>query len=348
MRSAAPYPAHDLIIHPDVPATVTRQTNDDLLIQWQQPGQLVCIYASTSLQTSAREQLLATVTTGNEVLLTDLDPSQRYYFKLVFADGRTITTAERALPLEQAANFRDIGGYETQSGRFIKWGHVYRAGNLHRLSHNDQEYLDRLGLKLVCDLRSLRVTRQRPDRFLSDPNRKNSSFPMRNPSRLFSLQAIAAALFKPSALNRLMLKGYIKLVIEGNTAVIATTLRQLANPDNLPCLIHCAAGKDRTGVIIALLLALLGVPDTTIVADYSLSNAYYDHFARAIEPDIRPLTPWGLNTHTLYPLHIAQPETLRDTFAYIRQKYGSILGYLSDRVGLNQRTIEQIRANLVE
>jgi protein-tyrosine phosphatase len=346
--STAPYPAHDLIIEPDVPVAVTRRANDHLHIQWQAPGESVTIYASTNPEETAWQQLLTTVKGTNEVVLTDLDPAQRFYFKLVFGDGRSLTTAERVLPLKKAVNFRDLGGYGTEDGRFVKWGHIYRAGNLHGLSTADQEYLQQLDLKLVCDLRSARASRQRPDRFLPDLARKQHHLPMRNPSRLFGLQAIGAALFRPSALNRLMVKGYIKLVVEGNAAVIAATLEQLAHPDNLPCLIHCAAGKDRTGVVIALLLTLLGVPEATIIADYSLSNAYYDHFARAIEPIIRPFIRWSFSSHSLYPLHIAHPQTLQDTFAYIREEYGSILSYLSGRAGLKPQTMNQIRANLLE
>jgi protein-tyrosine phosphatase len=348
MRAVTPYPAYDLIIQPDLAATVTRQENDDLLIQWKEPGESVSIYASTQPDEPDWQQLLATVRGANEVLLTDLEPTQRYYFRLVFADGRSLTIAERILPLKEAINFRDIGGYETEEGDFVKWGHVYRAGNLHLLSPADQQYLHQLGLKVVCDLRSARVTRRRPDRFLPDLGRKQHHFPMRNPSRVFSLKAIAATLFRPAALNRLMVKGYIELVIEGNAIVLGATLGQLAYPENLPCLIHCAAGKDRTGIVVALLLALLGVPEATILADYSLSNVYYDYFARAIEPRIRPLARWGFTTHSLYPLHIAHPQTLQDTFAYIRQKYGSILSYLIDAAGLNQHTITQIQGNLLE
>ena len=348
MRSTEPYPAHDLIIEPNTPATVTRQENDDLLIQWQQSSESVSVYASTSVSETAPQQLLTTVKAANEVLLADLDPTQRYYFKLVFANGRSFTVAERVLPLQQAVNFRDIGGYETEDGRFVKWGHVYRAGNLHHLSTADQEYIHSLNLKLVCDLRSMRITQRRPDDLLPDPDRQYHNFPMRNPSRLFGLKAIIIALFRRKALNRLTLKGYIDLAIEGNTAVIGATLRQLAIARNVPCLIHCAAGKDRTGIIIALLLSLLGVPDETIIADYSLSNTHYDYFARAIEPDIRPLSRLGMSTHDLYPLHIAHPQTLRDTFAYIRQKYGSITHYLCDVVGLEPQTMDQIQANLLD
>jgi protein-tyrosine phosphatase len=348
MRSTEPYPAHDLIIDPGILATVTRQENDDLLIQWQQSSESVSIYASTSPSETAPQQLLTTVGAANEVLLTDLDPTQRYYFKLVFANGRSFTTAERVLPLQKAANFRDIGGYETEDGRFVKWGHVYRAGNIHHLSEADQQYIHQLELKLVCDLRSMRVTQRRPDNLMPDPDRQYHNFPMRNPSRLFGLKAIAAALFRRKALNRLTLKGYIDLAIEGNTAVIGATLRQLGQPRNLPCLIHCAAGKDRTGIIIALLLSLLDVPDETIIADYSLSNAHYDYFARAIELDIRRLRRLGITTHDLYPLHIAHPQTLHDTFAYIRQKYGSIAHYLQDAVGLEPQTMDQIQANLLD
>lgn len=348
MKKFSPYPAHTLIIQPEVLATVTRHPNDDLLIQWQKPASHVTIYARTSPEETADQQFITTVTDEQEALITDLDPKQRYYFQLDFGNGRCLTTAERTLPLQEAVNFRDMGGYKTEDGRSTKWGQLYRAGNLHNLTHFDQQYLDGLGLKLVCDLRSLRVSHKRPDRFLPDPQRQHRHFPMKNPSRTFSLRTLWALLFQPSHLEKLMLDGYIHLAIEKNTAVIYNTLAPLADPQNLPMLIHCAAGKDRTGIIIALLLSLLGVPESTILADYSLSNAYYAQFAQAIAEDIRPLLRLGLSTHAFYPLHIARPQTLIDTFAHIRQKYGSIPSYLQDTVGFEPATISQIQQNLLE
>ena len=348
MKEGVPYPAHTLITQPDVPARVIRQANGDLLIQWQAPGMPVAIYARTMPDVMAAPQLVRPVIDGQAALITGLDPTKRYYFQLDWGNGRSLTTAERTLPLQQAVNFRDIGGYETVDGRFVKWGHVYRAGNLHQLTPADQQYLHQLGLKLVLDLRAPRVMRQRPDRFLPDPQRQYQAHSMRNPSRTFTWRAIWATLFQPTKLNQLMLEGYIQLAIEGNTAVIRHILVQLAHSQNLPVLIHCAAGKDRTGIIIALLLALLGVPESTIIADYSLSNAYYNHFAQAISEDIRPLTRWGISIHDLYPLYLAHPQNLRDTFAHIQQKYGSVSNYLSRTVGLSQKILDQLRANLLE
>ena len=348
MNKAVPYPAHTLITQPDVSVRVTRQPNDHLLVKWQGAIGPVTISAYTTPQAITVPLLVQTVSESQEARFTNLDPTQRIYFQLEFEDGRCLTAAERVLPLQRAVNFRDIGGYETQDGRFTKWGQVYRAGNLHALTPTDQQYLHNLDLKLVCDLRSTAVIRKRPDRFLPDPQRQYQQFAMRNPSRVFSLRAIWAALFRPRQLNQMMLEGYIRLAIEGNTAVICQTLQQLADPHNLPILIHCAAGKDRTGIIIALLLSLLGVPEPTIMADYSLSNAYYDDFIQAIAEDIRPLTRWGISPHALYPLHIAHPQTLRDTFIYIRQKYGSIQNYLQNIVGLDQVITSQIQQNLLE
>ena len=132
---------------------------------------------------------------------------------------------------------------------------------------------------------------------------------------------------------------YTRTIIDGNAKLYGGLLRRLSEPDNLPTLIHCTAGKDRTGVAVALLLLLLGVPDEVVVADYSLSNLYFDTFFEYGKRVAHSLRWFGVRAEDLSPLFMANPETLRTTITHIRAKYGSVEGYLRDAAGLDDATM---------
>lgn len=80
-------------------------------------------------------------------------------------DGRSFLAAERVLPLEKGVNMRDVGGFHTADGQMVRWGKLYRSGSLSRLTPADLTYLQRLGVRLVFDLRSVEERTERPDRF---------------------------------------------------------------------------------------------------------------------------------------------------------------------------------------
>jgi protein-tyrosine phosphatase len=337
-------PSTDLITLPDVPAVVTRQPNNVLLIQWQWPAQTVHIYAGLSPESIERKTAVAIIHNQQQATIASLDPTKRYYFALVFSDGRSLITAERTLPFKNAPNFRDIGGYQTEDGRTTRWGQLYRSGDLHRLTEQDQAYLAQLGLNLVCDLRTLNTIQQRPDLL---PLLDYFHIPVHSSDRWLTLRVLFTIFFRRSRLTNLMVEGYTRITIDENTAVFHYIYQRLADPQKLPALIHCGLGKDRAGITIALLLHLLGVPEHTILADYSLSNAHTPHFTRAVEAEIKPLLKFGVKAHELAPIFLADPQTLQHTFDYIRQKYGSVLAYLQTAVGLTAETIEKIKTNLL-
>lgn len=270
-----------------------------------------------------------------ESLIIDLPPNVNGA-----SDGR-----ERVIALEAGPNFRDIGGYPTSDGRRVRWGQVYRAGTLHDLTDADLHTLAGLGVNLVCDLRT-------DDESQSEPNR-----PLPNQPETVHLPVVVDAdtskrvrtlLFQKSKLPGLVIEGYTRIIIDNNAAVLGAVFKRLADPDSLPAIIHCTAGKDRTGVTIALLLLALGVPEETVVADYSLSNRYYERFAELGERAIKPLMVTGVRVADLRPLLVADPATLRTTFAYIRDKYGSVEAYLRAAAGVTDETIERLKENLLE
>lgn len=258
-------------------------------------------------------------------------------------DGQPGIDKRRFVPLEGGINFRDLGGYETTDSKRVRWGQVYRTGSLAKLTTSDMEIVARLGIKLICDLRTADEVNVAPE-LLDGVETLYSSIEEENatPARMRAL------LFDRKRLPDLMLKFYTEVAIDKNAAIFGNVFRRLANPANLPTLIRCTAGKDRTGITVALLLLGLGVPEATVIADYSLSNLYFEDFQAFAQQAIKPLRVMGISVRDLQPLLVADPETLRRTIAYVRNEYGSVEAYLRDKANVDAATLAQVRANLLE
>jgi protein-tyrosine phosphatase len=253
---------------------------------------------------------------------------------------------DRFIELEGVVNFRDVGGYKTADGQRVRHGLVFRSGNLMRLTDADIAKLDVIGFKLVCDLRSKEEVAEEPDRLSTNPAPQYLHLPLTmEDDRLRRLRALMTG---PQSILPMMPEMYTRTIIDGNATLYGGLLRRLAEPDNLPTLIHCTAGKDRTGVAVALLLLLLGVPDEVVIADYSLSNLFFDTFFEYGKRVAHSLRWFGVRAEDLSPLFMANPETLRTTIAHIRTKYGSVEGYLRDAAGLDEATMATLRANFLE
>ena len=137
------------------PVTVTRAEDNFLQLQWQEPAARTVIFAGS--EPGAMVPVLS-VSEAREAMVAGLDTAVRHYFRLEFQggawDGRSLLVAERVLPLKKSVNLRDAGGYHTRDGQMVRWGKLYRSGSLSRLTKDDLIYLQRLGIRLLCDLRS--------------------------------------------------------------------------------------------------------------------------------------------------------------------------------------------------
>ncbi len=169
----------------------------------------------------------------------------------------------RRLPLAGCVNFRDLGGYPTLDGQRVRWRRLFRADGLARLHEADLALLGELGLATVIDLRTVGELEGR------------GSFPHDVVPVDYHHLPLTDVLPPPEDLHRygepdFVTARYRQMFDEGSGS-IATAVRVLASPDALPAVFHCSAGKDRTGVVAALVLGFLGVPREVIVEDYALS-----------------------------------------------------------------------------
>jgi protein-tyrosine phosphatase len=251
--------------------------------------------------------------------------------------------AERHVAFERILNCRDLGGYAAVDGRSVRWGHLFRSADLSAASPRDVEALAALGLGLVCDFRTAEEARAKPDR-LPARHCAYQNFPLHQ-SAMSSEDAAAIrsgsmAWFESGGMTRIYL-GWI-----GTCAPVwAGLLARLAQEDNEAVLFHCMAGKDRTGVFAALLLALLGVADEDILADHQLSNRAIRELGAAAELQADNA---GDKAAFVLPGLPAPAEALRDFLASIRAEFGTVADYLQRQGGLEAACIPRLRNRFLE
>jgi protein-tyrosine phosphatase len=172
----------------------------------------------------------------------------------------------RHLPLDGTRNVRDIGGYPAGAGRRTRWRTLLRSDELTRIPAHAQEQLMELGLRQVIDLRWPEELAASPNAFATSARVRYTSIP----------------LLKDDPTPHAGLAGMYLHVFDARATQLAEVARALLADGGLPAVIGCAAGKDRTGVTIALLLDLAGVPTATIVEDYAMSAGYFANPAASV------------------------------------------------------------------
>jgi protein-tyrosine phosphatase len=240
---------------------------------------------------------------------------------------------ERRIALEGAVNFRDLGGYEAGDGRRTRWRTLFRADGLGDLTADDLEVLRALGIRTVVDLRS-------------GDELERGRFDVDAHPVSFHHFPIIEKLPDPEEFDRrpdLLGSQYQGMLGDAGEQILAV-LETLAEPDALPAVFHCTAGKDRTGVLSAIVLSLLGVDEPTVVADYALSGeAMVRLRAKLIVkyPDSRTVIE---NINEVFSADPAQMEALLD---HLRERYGSIESYI-EVLGAGPDLVPALRAALLE
>ena len=279
-------------------------------------------------------------------------PGQRMYFFLKPDHGEQREVSIRHLPLEGTPNFRDLGGYETTDGHFVRWGTIYRSGVLSNLTAGDFAYLNQLDIHVICDFRTPQENSTAPEIWIPGSNVEHVSLPIGSGSKKnnsTSMDSILATNPSPAELKAWLTKVYGGFAFT-NAPEYAKVFAQLKE-DHLPLLYHCAAGKDRTGVFSALLLLVLGVPEKTVLADYELTNKYLlngisDDASKKMlnsNPSLAHLTPEQRQV-----LMAADPEYLKSTLRQIEARYGAFDNYRRTELSVSDDDVEKLRGRLLE
>lgn len=237
----------------------------------------------------------------------------------------------RALVWPDCYNVRDLGGLPTADGRTTKWGAVVRADMLNRLTDLGRERLINYGVRTVIDLR-------KPDEAKREPSLvEDGAILYRN------LSMEGDSVEASEAISRAKTRAEVYcLVLDYHAKRIAAVMRALLLAPPGGVVIHCHAGKDRTGMIAGLLLELAGVPRQQIAVDYALSQQCLWPLYEAIvqeHGEESEIDPW------LKP--IAKPETMRSMLVYVDEKYSGIGRYLGHS-GLTDEEVNRLKAILVD
>ncbi|MDD3764662.1 MAG: tyrosine-protein phosphatase [Nevskiales bacterium] len=248
-----------------------------------------------------------------------------------------------SLRLDSLRNFRSLAGMPAADGRRIRAHRLLRSGRLSEVSDDDWRQLARIGLRTVCDLRSDNERRRRPNRIPIHVGADQLWLELRND--LQGNPRYARTLAEdptPAGAERLMLRIYADFA-DAFAPQLPALFRAIDRRDDA-LLIHCAAGKDRTGFVVALLLHALGVAPGRIEADYlrSAPREPYPHLAEMREAFA---TMFGLDVDadTLAPILDARPAYLRAAFAAIERRYDSVEGYLRRHAGIDAAALERLR-----
>ena len=241
----------------------------------------------------------------------------------------------RSIDLDGCVNFRDLGGYPTRDGRTLRWRQLFRSDALHALSESDVGRLrDELSLSDIVDLRS---TYELSNEGRGPLEREPIAF-HHNP--LFDGDPSAAERRRADEMS--LGERYVGMMEFGHEKIV-NAVRLLARAER-GAVYHCAAGKDRTGVISAILLGTLGVDDELIVADYALSGERIDEIIdRVMSMKGYEETLKDMPADTLH----AKPESMETVLALTADRWGSMGEYL--RIGgLADADLERLRDRCLE
>ena len=232
--------------------------------------------------------------------------------------GDTVIVSERQIPTVEQPNFRDLGGFPTQDGRYVKWGTLYRSGHLGDLKKEELRYFSKLGIRTIVDLRNNLEIAKDPDKYPKGVNYIQYSLSDKEGKAYSRLKQMVLK----EGYRRAKAKDLFVDVMKSFADTLASDVKpvfdfMLSDKEDIPLLYHCTGGKDRTGFMSAMILLALNVDRKTITNDYLMSNFYRR------ESNLRGMKRArliGLDAETLEYAMLVRKEYLDAVFQIIDEK----------------------------
>ncbi|HEY3107142.1 MAG TPA: tyrosine-protein phosphatase, partial [Chloroflexota bacterium] len=246
---------------------------------------------------------------------------------------------QRHLPWDACFNIRDVGGYAAAPGRRTRWRALLRGDNLAWLRPSGREALIDYGVRTIIDLRHPREIARAAHPFASETPRRGGPAYLNLPVSDWTDASLRARIESAGTNEEIY-----RIVLGRARLQIGRTMRAIADAPDGPVLVHCNAGKDRTGMIAALALALAGVPAPTIAQDYALSGPLLKPYYAAVVKEV-PTDPESLTR--LAERMACRPEAMLAMLAELETEHGGVEAYL-ETAGLQAAEIERLRVRLTE
>ncbi len=246
---------------------------------------------------------------------------------------------DRLVPFEGAHNFRDLGGYPSAFGGTTRWGVLYRAAGLSEMTADDLGQLEALGIRTVYDLRRDEEREVAPDPVptvhVCLMSHVLANVPM--PDR--------SALVDHDDGTQFMRQLYSGLLAHAGVE-IGRLLRDLAGGESLPAVFHCTAGKDRTGIVAALILLALGVDRETVLDDFELTNRYVTRETHAAM--YQRMIEHGMSPEAAAGMFAAARASMADVLDELDRDYGGVERYLTTQAGVDAGDLDRLREQLLD
>lgn len=248
----------------------------------------------------------------------------------------------QSISIDGAVNLRDLGGYQTEQGHSVRRGMLLRSGTLAYLSEGGRESFADLGVALICDLRRAVERDEEPTPDLpGTPQRLE--IPIDPGSAIVMRERLGA--------ENLSLEDRVRFMSEITAELIrdhaddyASMFEGLLNMEDGAFLVHCSAGKDRTGIACALILHALGVPEETVIADYLLTNQTIDYEGFVLPRLVQRYESAQLPDRELVmALAGVREEYVRAAYQAIHDSFADVEHYIEAAVGLDALAREELR-----
>jgi protein-tyrosine phosphatase len=252
----------------------------------------------------------------------------------------------RKIALPGSLNFRDFGGYNTLSNERVCTGRLYRSGRLSDIAQDGHADFSALDIRVICDLRTVQERADHPTPFLGD-DVKNIHIPM-DPGNASMLAKVLFERSTSSSDRKRIVTKFTSDLVRYHASDYKRMFAVLQAECEGGFLVHCSAGRDRTGIGVALILLVLGVPQKQVMDDYLMTNDLLD-FERFILPQLAKM--YGdvkIDSDVARSLATLHADYLRAAFDEMVRSHGSVDGYLTNAIGLSTSDRARMRARFLE
>ena len=322
---------------------IWRESDGDYHVEWEASHpdtQVIVEPLAASAEVSAHYS-----NGSGHASLSGLSPAVRHYFRLRDQHGTEVLAAERRLGMQGTPNFRDFGGYPTVEGRRVKWGFLFRSGQLSSLSDQDVDLLGSLNIDLVCDFRRIEEQEGDPSRLPGDKPPRVASLPIipGSNARFFDE---AGTMGGRQAMFDFMLE-INRDFVEDQTETFGRMFREILDLENARFLVHCAAGKDRTGFAAAIILLALGVSREWVMRDYMLTGRFFKPH-REIDRLKRKYDMQHMDSPSILPMLEVHEDYLARALGVIDRNFPSVEAYLAEELDVGPTEVAELRARYLD